>query len=384
MEFISKALLRIYKRWNIEPITTGGHSPWSNPVERYHRYFNSAMTTLAQKFGEDWTSYLQAATFSYNASHCRSTGHSPFKLTYGRDPTLPEDLMTHIHTNDDDEDFIDATNRMKTAFADVIKQQQKVAQYNREMKANKRNAIEYTIGDMILYWEPVQERTLHADKEEEHAFATKAPSKWKPKWTGPHKITKVTPGKYSPRYEFLHCNTRKQIINVKSSRMHIYQPWSPGIQSTSPLIDDKCKARYKIGTRCKPGDMIIIPTEQPWPFGIGKVIKTNNDDTLEVHWHNGTGYSATSKYKPMWHDGAKNKEYTATKPTHASHQPFTNTHEELIVKQTDISMHSFKLTEAGYIPKEVLDECSDNQDIWWKRITKKRKRKQQPHDLQGE
>ena len=373
-EFIAKGLERIYKRWNIIPITTGGYSPWRNPVERYHRYFNSSMTILSQKFGENWTSYMDAVTFGYNASHCRSTNHTPFYLTFGRHPTLLEDLMTHAHEeNNDNTDFIDATKRMKTAFAEVRAQQEKVAEYNRKTKAQTKRLIKYDVNDSVLYWEPVQVKILHANEEDEEAFDHKAPSKWKPKWTGPHRITNTTPGKYSPRYDILHYETQKIIKGVKSTRLHIYHPWSTGIPSTSRSLDryELSKKHYEIGTRCREDDMVIIPTNKPWPFGIGKVTRAHDNDMLEIHWYGGKGFAATDKYKPMWFDTETKNSYSADKPKATTHTPFTNKLEELEARQADVAIHSFRLTKAGYLTPEILEECSNNPDIWWTRKKKK-------------
>jgi hypothetical protein len=48
------------------------------------------MTMLSTVFGEDWTRYLQAAVFTYNASVSRNTGFSPYYLMHGREPALLE------------------------------------------------------------------------------------------------------------------------------------------------------------------------------------------------------------------------------------------------------------------------------------------------------
>jgi hypothetical protein len=49
-EFVNAGLPALHRRWNIDPITTGGWRPWANPVERYHRYLNVGMSLLSTKF----------------------------------------------------------------------------------------------------------------------------------------------------------------------------------------------------------------------------------------------------------------------------------------------------------------------------------------------
>jgi hypothetical protein len=52
-EFVNAGLTTLYQQRGIQPILTGGHRPWTNPVERYHIYLNSCMTILSTAFGED-------------------------------------------------------------------------------------------------------------------------------------------------------------------------------------------------------------------------------------------------------------------------------------------------------------------------------------------
>jgi hypothetical protein len=63
-EFLNSALRAVNKRWGIHHHSTGGYQPHGNPVERYHRFLNSVMATLALTFGDDWPSYLPTATFA--------------------------------------------------------------------------------------------------------------------------------------------------------------------------------------------------------------------------------------------------------------------------------------------------------------------------------
>ena len=160
-EFVNAGLRRLYRNWNIEPATTGGYRPWSNPVERYHRYLNAGMTMLSAKYGEDWTRYLQAMVFTYNASHCESTGHTPYFIMHGREPTLLEDVaMAHPHA-ETPEDIRGISKRLAKAYEDVRTQQERAARLNRERAAKHNLAqIVYKVGNFALYWEPAQSKSL--------------------------------------------------------------------------------------------------------------------------------------------------------------------------------------------------------------------------------
>ena len=73
-------------------MSTGGYQSQANPVERWHRYVNSAMTMLSEEFGQDWNHYLQVVVCNYNVSVCESTGYSPYKLLFGRNQSVLQDL----------------------------------------------------------------------------------------------------------------------------------------------------------------------------------------------------------------------------------------------------------------------------------------------------
>jgi hypothetical protein len=107
---------------------------------------------LSTVFGKDWTRYLQAAVFTYNASVSRSTGFLPYYLMDRREPALLEEVTVGPTFNQDGSNSInDLTKRLKQSFSLVRKQQAKVVETNRKARA---------IDDHVMYWEPSQPKYL--------------------------------------------------------------------------------------------------------------------------------------------------------------------------------------------------------------------------------
>ena len=77
-QLISEAVKQLCATWDIKKIETTGYQPQSVPVERFHRYLNSALTALHGRFGVNWDAYVDAVAFTYRVSVNESTGCSPF------------------------------------------------------------------------------------------------------------------------------------------------------------------------------------------------------------------------------------------------------------------------------------------------------------------
>ena len=363
-EFVNAALTSLYRRWGIEPITTGGYRPWANPVERYHRYLNSSMTVLSTTFGEDWTRYLQAAVFSYNSSVCRSTGYSPYYLFHGRECTLLEavTIAPPFGARQEPHDICKITKELEGAYRLVATQQARVAKLNRERLAKGVRSVTYKMDDHVLHWEPDQSKYLGA-KSADAESRKHAPRAWKYRWTGPHRVVNVSQGSYNQRYTILHTR-RGEIENVKADKLYPYTPWSEALPSTSPKIDALGERRCRIGTRCKNGSLFITPLDHPWAFGVGKMLLTNANGTVHFHWYEAPSPDRPGgPYLPCWWDGAAH--YRSPKPSDPSHVPFTGRHTEAALMQADLAFHGIALDAEGHLPKAVLTDCSGHGDIWW-------------------
>ena len=111
-----------------------------------------------------------------------------------------------------------------------------------------------------------------------------------------------------------------------------------------------------------------MPLTPPWPFGIGKVLKANDDGTIHFQWYRShKDYQTTSPILPVWWDGSEG--YRADKPRDDSHEPYTgsisNEDWSMEITQADLALHSFQLTKTNRLTKAILEECKKCSDIWW-------------------
>lgn len=333
---------------------------------------------LSTKYGENWTRYLQAIVFSYNASYCESTRHTPYFLMHGREPELLESVaMEHVHAKTP-EDIEDISARLAAAYKIVAKAQARMAALNRELqRAAKHNLaqISYRVSDYVLYWEPAQAKRLAAHDGDATIAPRNAPGKWKPRWTGPHRVTAVEKGKYSNRYTILHGGRKRKIENVKPDKLFPYHPWSEQVPTTSPHHEHDLRG-YEVGTRCEKGSLFIVPLNRPHPFGVGKAIDTEDVDNVKFQWFEPAmnDCDALGPFQPMWINAEHTETYIAKEPIKDTDTAYTNDITGIEIAQRDIILHGFSLTEDEKIPQDVLDACTEHTAIWWAQRRDKRRR----------
>ena len=90
-------------------MSTADHPQTDGSAERYIGTMMGMVRAFAHKNAKDWDMYIGALEFAYNDSVHSSTGHTPFQLSIGRDPSLPVTMMLHgviqrpaLYSTDDD------------------------------------------------------------------------------------------------------------------------------------------------------------------------------------------------------------------------------------------------------------------------------------------
>lgn len=99
--FESHLFKEICRALSIDKIRTTAYKPSTNGnVERLHGTLNSILAKWVSENQRDWDDRLPAVAFAYRTSVQESTGFSPFYLMFGREPTIPADIVYGLPPKD--------------------------------------------------------------------------------------------------------------------------------------------------------------------------------------------------------------------------------------------------------------------------------------------
>ena len=97
--FLSSIMNYLFKAFGIKIKTIGPYNHKSLQAEHGIKSLSSILTKQLTHRGQTWHKFLSLATFAYNIFHSPNLGnHSPFKLTFRREPRALLDLETDPDT----------------------------------------------------------------------------------------------------------------------------------------------------------------------------------------------------------------------------------------------------------------------------------------------
>ena len=109
--YTGKEFKEMCQKYNIKHITSSPYRPQSNGlVERNNKTIGNALRSYCMSNQETWDLYLPSIVFSMNNTENRSTGYSPFFLTYGRNPKTVID--TAINLGDKEKNILQSVTDM--------------------------------------------------------------------------------------------------------------------------------------------------------------------------------------------------------------------------------------------------------------------------------
>ena len=92
-EFCNKLLDALMKFLGIQHSkTTPSHPECNAQAEVFNKTIAKYMSTFVSSTTLDWEDYVPAMVFSYNTSYHSTIKTTPFELTFGMKPRLPEEV----------------------------------------------------------------------------------------------------------------------------------------------------------------------------------------------------------------------------------------------------------------------------------------------------
>ena len=84
----------LFKLTGVHHVISTAYHPQTNGLdERFNQTLQRALLKMIDENQSEWDKFLDSVLFAYRTSKQASTTFSPFFLLYGREPTLPVDLI---------------------------------------------------------------------------------------------------------------------------------------------------------------------------------------------------------------------------------------------------------------------------------------------------
>ncbi|XP_055017481.1 LOW QUALITY PROTEIN: uncharacterized protein LOC129411251 [Boleophthalmus pectinirostris] len=154
-DFESHTIKELCSLIGADKVRTTPYHPQGNPVERFNRTLISMLGTLEEKDKHHWRDFVKPVVHAYNCTRNDSTGYSPYELMFGRQPTLPVDLIlglkppTETHTTHSD--YVQSLRqRLKESYALAAENSRKSGERNKLRFDAKVKTAELAEGDRVL------------------------------------------------------------------------------------------------------------------------------------------------------------------------------------------------------------------------------------------
>jgi hypothetical protein len=168
--FCSKVVQQVNELWHIHTQTTTSYHPQCNgSTERTNRILEELMRSYCAEDGRDWDEIVPLALSAYRQAIHASTGETPFHIVFGRDPTLPIDLVLNTRLDDPTDDdnsaegqqmrgWIAAQRKRIENGVRAVRRRLLAAERQRAAQYNKTHRdVSYQVGDRVWVYYPRKE-----------------------------------------------------------------------------------------------------------------------------------------------------------------------------------------------------------------------------------
>ena len=155
-EFESKVIHELSELAGVKKLRTTPYHPQTNGLcERMNRTLLHMLRTLPETMKTQWPSMVNKMTHAYNCTKHSSTGFTPFRLMFGREATLPIDLILGLTNHEEDRGSYSKLakkwdEQMRQAYT-IVRENMKGRQNQNETQCNRRPLLmPLAVGDRVL------------------------------------------------------------------------------------------------------------------------------------------------------------------------------------------------------------------------------------------
>ena len=130
-------------------------------MERFNRTLEAMLAKLVKENQKDWDLHIPRVLFAYRTALHESTGYTPYRVNFGRPPTLPVDIMLGRVPSPAEggekevPKFVEDISRsLKEVFEDVRLKLNQVHQRNKAKYDEKVAGSNLAIGDRVWLYVP--------------------------------------------------------------------------------------------------------------------------------------------------------------------------------------------------------------------------------------
>lgn len=138
----------VCEMWQVQQkMSTAFHPQTDGQTERVNRVLEEYLRSYVSPLHDDWDDYLPMAEFAINDSFQTSIGMSPFYMTYGCHPRMPDTLDQPSRDNPAGQQYVESIGKAMTRAKALLKQTQSRQKQHAD---SKRREVAYEPGDLVL------------------------------------------------------------------------------------------------------------------------------------------------------------------------------------------------------------------------------------------
>ena len=155
-DFEGRVIKQLCLLLGVDKVRTTPYHPQGNGItERFNRTILSMLRSLEGSRKLDWKSQLPLLTLAYNCTKHSSTGYSPYRIMFGRQPRLPIDLLYGLDVDgpasETHDDFVaECKSNLEKAWKEASKQLLKSADHMKRYYNSKVRGSDPEVGDHVL------------------------------------------------------------------------------------------------------------------------------------------------------------------------------------------------------------------------------------------